>query len=322
MSKNEKIMRKNEKYLERRCNHLEYLVDRLTARIIQREKEVSNTKRELHISNAHIVDLQKDVDGKSDSSTPHQNFKDINCTTFIASDGMHFRTPEEAIEHNKRLDTYMFNKKEVVDDGTNFSSRFMPNVKFTGERSTEIFLDSFEPINWGLASKGYIGGFMTSLCGAAIYSLTDEDYEASKLKEVSIYEAIPELIPEGMYYSGEKGELCAFACGGYIDKIKANTKEQTEELCEDLIDYEALQKSMDDITKSFFENIINFGFAGTTYGDIEISDFSKNLATTKPFNCSQVQWVVNIFGESKCEKILDMITVCGFDLSDVEPLKK
>jgi len=242
-------MKKDIKFYERQNGHYEYIIDMLMGKVIEREKEVSDVKKELHISNARIVDLQRDVDVKSDSSTPHQNSD---------KDG----------------------DFDIVGSATNFSSRFMPNVKFKIPYNAKNKLIGLKLFHIAHAEIGCFEDDF-SFIGTAGTKIEDT---WKNLKEVSIYEAIPELIPEGMYYSGESGSLVAF--------------------------------------KSLYEEMITFGFNGTTYTDIEISDFAKKLAITQPFNCSQVQWVVDIFGEDKCEKILDMVTVCGFDLSDVEPLKK
>ena len=53
-----------------------------------------------------------------------------------------------------------------------------------------------------------------------------------------------------------------------------------------------------------------------------ISSFAKKLAKSKAFNCSEVQWVVDVFGEERVSNILDMLSACGLKLSDIEPLKK
>lgn len=92
-----------------------------------------------------------------------------------------------------------------------FESRFMPNVKFLLPKQSDartwfnlleiIKVDSFD---------NYIG-FCTNALGDIIYN----GFEVIELfnnyksvhKEVSIYEAIPELIPDGMRYNKELDKL-------------------------------------------------------------------------------------------------------------------
>lgn len=88
-----------------------------------------------------------------------------------------------------------------------FQSRFMPNVKFfmpnhLQDKWCSIFYNKNE-------SKYKLPFWATSKDGDSIYHNGNYygDYLALKMKEVSVYEAIPELIPDGMRYNKELDKL-------------------------------------------------------------------------------------------------------------------
>ena len=108
----------------------------------------------------------------------------------IALDGAGFDTLTELLEYNDKF----FSKKDIVDSSTNFSSRFMPNVKFVITEDQYSHLPEADP---------------RLFMGKSMYGETDVDgeeyilYETKPLgfnRVVSIYEAIPELVPDGMFY--------------------------------------------------------------------------------------------------------------------------
>lgn len=82
----------------------------------------------------------------------------------------------------------------VVEAPTNFSSRFMPNVKFKVDGHSEKLAE----IGIYTSGKGYIeirhDGEMSMIV-------------SSGAKIVSIYEAIPELVPDGMVYDKKSDSL-------------------------------------------------------------------------------------------------------------------
>ena len=99
-----------------------------------------------------------------------------------------------------------YREKEVVDSSTNFSSRFMPNVKFmaTEEQTGYIFMH--------FLNKYIIGLKDTSRC----WFETDGDGNFEQIhrfsadcqkKEVSVFEAIPEFVPKGMVYDKSSDSL-------------------------------------------------------------------------------------------------------------------
>ena len=92
-----------------------------------------------------------------------------------------------------------------------FESRFMPNVKFLLPKSAEFgFWINFLAITKLHSIDNYIG-FCTNAFGDSIYNGFEHielfnNYK-SVHKEVSIFEAIPELIPDGMRYNKELDKL-------------------------------------------------------------------------------------------------------------------
>jgi hypothetical protein len=98
--------------------------------------------------------------------------------------------------------TNIFSKKEKP------KPRFMPNVKFRGSIETEVFLNTCEAVNFSVARRGYIDGWCTSYDGKSILSLTEAAYlDQTHMKEVSVYEAIPELVPKGMVYDPTSSDV-------------------------------------------------------------------------------------------------------------------
>lgn len=111
------------------------------------------------------------------------------------------------------------------------NTRFMPNVKFKipAVASPNFWKKLFLIIDQGDCVK-YIG-FCTNFTGDIIYN-GFEDVELfneykSVHQKVSIYEAIPELIPEGMRYNKELNKLVpditpadGFASGGFVSNDK------------------------------------------------------------------------------------------------------
>ena len=88
-----------------------------------------------------------------------------------------------------------------------FQSRFMPDVKFfmpnhLQDKWCSIFYNKNE-------SKYKLPFWATSKDGDFIYHNGNYygDYLALKMKEVSVYEAIPELIPDGMRYNKDLDKL-------------------------------------------------------------------------------------------------------------------
>lgn len=84
-----------------------------------------------------------------------------------------------------------------------FTNRFMPNVKFKGNRDTEVFLNEHDTLCWFHANRGSVYGFKTSEDGSMIFAFDESLYHTAIIQEVSVYEAIPELIPHWCRYEKE-----------------------------------------------------------------------------------------------------------------------
>ena len=120
-------------------------------------------------------------------------------------------------------------KRTIFDDGVaNTPSRFMPNVKFklfpcgidVGERLRICRYIKTLPN----CSSTLHYGYRTNAFGDIIYNGFEnqevmDKYDGNAPLEVSIYEAIPELVPNGMRYSKEFDKLVPGVVEEYIDGI-------------------------------------------------------------------------------------------------------
>ena len=137
---------------------------------------------------------------------------------------------------------------------------------------------------------------------------------------MSIYEAIPELVPDGMVYDKKSNSL--------IDKEFLKNYDR-EDFCDVGFKVTEVVSKCDSCGKKdgcFVLSQLDSQPIITECADYEktdnISSFAKKLAPNLPFNCSEIQWVVDVFGEERARNILDMLCACGLKLSDIEPLKK
>ena len=114
-------------------------------------------------------------------------------------------------------------------------TRFMPNVKFLLPKSAEFgFWINFLAITKLHSIDNYIG-FCTNAFGDSIYNGFEHielfnNYK-SVHKEVSIFEAIPELIPDGMRYNKELDKLVPdviIASNEYCSGIKVEFEKVLE----------------------------------------------------------------------------------------------
>lgn len=107
----------------------------------------------------------------------------------------HMKKPCSSYSHQN-------SESHVIDNTTTFSSRFMPNVKFCimGDKREKLEkLLNFEyPYNYIATSDD---GSFHKVCD---YQGKFEEWDE---KEVSIYEAIPELVPDGMVYDKDSDSL-------------------------------------------------------------------------------------------------------------------
>ena len=115
-----------------------------------------------------------------------------------------------------------------------FETRFMPNVKFLLPKQSDArtWLKLLE-ITKLESFDNYIG-FCTNAFGDSIYNGFEQielfnNYK-SVHKEVSIFEAIPELIPDGMRYNKEFNKLVPDVISGYVKDITIPFDEVKEEM--------------------------------------------------------------------------------------------
>lgn len=82
-----------------------------------------------------------------------------------------------------------------------FESKFMPDIyfKLQGDISQLHDVIDMEYLKMGFTY------FYTSYCGTKLFPV--KEYQKQGLKKVSIYEAIPELVPDGMRYNKELDKL-------------------------------------------------------------------------------------------------------------------
>ena len=109
-------------------------------------------------------------------------------------------------------------KKEVVKVAASFSSRFMPNVKFSYSGVLDY---SKKPYTFDrkLIKTTYM---MTSPSGELLLRFSNKPHylDSIDLREVSIYEAIPEIVPEGMRYDKESDSLVPDVLHGIDMSVK------------------------------------------------------------------------------------------------------
>jgi hypothetical protein len=98
-------------------------------------------------------------------------------------------------------DTLRAVKKQEDEKG--FSSRFMPNVKFKIKGDITKRADVFDI---SMLSDGLFWA-LTDTKGSKIFHIPRLIFDYCTYREVSIYEAIPELVPDGMVYDRESDSL-------------------------------------------------------------------------------------------------------------------
>lgn len=94
-----------------------------------------------------------------------------------------------------------------------FTSRFMPNVYFKvhGDISKLYHVIDIDYLKMGFDY------FYISHCGTKLFPV--KEYQKQGLKEVSIFEAIPEIIPDGMRYNKELDKLVSDIVNVEFEKV-------------------------------------------------------------------------------------------------------
>ena len=92
-----------------------------------------------------------------------------------------------------------------------FASRFMPNVKFkTRYEDTMLgspFLNLLTELKDGKVQGNKLLYFAVNSSGTDLVPAVESNYNRFGGKEISIYEAIPELVPDGMVYDEDSDSL-------------------------------------------------------------------------------------------------------------------
>jgi len=100
-------------------------------------------------------------------------------------------------------------KKEIVDAP---AFRFTPDVKFKVPKGMEQLIKTSKGVSQFLSGLMYT--FPDGLLGGIVHD--EELWNPLNMPEVSIYEAIPELVPDGMKWDVEKGELVKKTCSNQM----------------------------------------------------------------------------------------------------------
>lgn len=180
-----------------------------------------------------------------------------------------------------------------------FESRFMPSAKFSimGE-NRDLLLSIGIPIMCNYVRTSF-NGDIVALCDC---KTNFEKWEDSK--EVSIYEAIPELIPDGMRYNKELHKLVPDVVGDLsndiiylVDEFQKNKDFKTKTYGD--IKKEVLQRENIDIKEDDKQILDELKKSGKSY--LEIIYIIKNTDTFTP----------SYYGaKCKCGEKLDAYAIC------------
>lgn len=168
-----------------------------------------------------------------------------------------------------------------------FESRFMPDVyfKLSGDVSKIHDIVDIDYLKMGFSY------FYVSYCGTKLFPV--KEYQKQGLKEVSIYEAIPELIPEGMRYNKE------------LDKLVPDVISASNEYCSGI---KVLVEKDIDITLEDRQILDHLKQSGKSF--LEIIDIIKNTNTFTP----------SYYGaKCKCGEKLDAYAICDKYANEHKP---
>lgn len=159
-----------------------------------------------------------------------------------------------------------------------FTTGFMPNIKFKGTRDIELFLNEHNMVNFFHARRGTVYGFVTSEDGSMIFAFNEFIYNSFMVQEVSIYEAIPQFIPYGMRYNKELDKL--------VPDVVANKS----------VDYSGIKVEFEKVADYTKENHRDYNVGSSNYAAMKIqpwdvwrawdlnpwdADIVKRIARTK-----------------------------------------
>lgn len=216
-----------------------------------------------------------------------------NFTVLTDADGKEFGVLTEVwdglIENGKVMkDKVGKITDEKIEEGeVAFSSRFMPNVKFSlkGVKLTNDLISFFkkEAYDYNLHAT-----FLTGLEGETLYAKVPSVWNDFPIREVSIYEAIPE-IPKPSGYEKEAGNIKIASVKGRDSHPNVNF----------LIFDEPV--SMKEWVK---KNVCPF-----SKQDLSDKEFILCFMPSYNFSYNQCELILNEFGREKFEDILKLCTV-------------
>lgn len=164
-----------------------------------------------------------------------------------------------------------------------FDSRFMPDVyfKISGDLSKIHDVVDIDYLKLGFSY------FYVSYCGSKLFPV--KEYQKQGLKEVSIYEAIPELIPDGMRYNKELDKLVPDVIN--VEFVKVLNVSENGDILE-----KEIEINLSEDEKNMLNSLRN---SGKSF--LEIIDIIKNTDTFTP----------SYYGaKCKCGEKLDAYVIC------------
>ena len=166
-----------------------------------------------------------------------------------------------------------------------FKSRLMPNIKFkiNGDISKCSDVFDIKMLEYGLFHA------VTDINGAKIFHIPSVLFDSCIYKEVSIYEAIPELIPDGMRYNKELDKLVPDVVN--VEFVKVLNVSENGDILE-----KEIEINLSEDEKNMLNSLRN---SGKSF--LEIIDIIKNTDTFTP----------SYYGaKCKCGEKLDAYAIC------------
>lgn len=190
-----------------------------------------------------------------------------------------------------------------------FKSRLMPNIKFkiNGDISKCSDVFDIKMLEYGLFHA------ITDINGSKIFHIPNISFDSCIYKEVSIYEAIPELIPDGMRYNKELDKLVPDVITDFKSKKSSMTDWAKENINPNIVAFDDVEINKDehpskikveskkivDITPEDKEILTALRQCGKSY--LQIINLIKNTDTFTP----------SYYGaKCKCGEKLDAYAIC------------
>lgn len=179
-----------------------------------------------------VNELKEIFKGIKDNTTPQNQSFETWATIFFSDQDK----AKDYIENNI-TPTFKHRREKEKD----YTDRFMPNVKFEVPDNLRGRLLQYNKPN-GAEKTVLIGKMYTNDKGKVCRSMHSFIWDSLPMEEVSIYEAIPELIPEHMAFDKESNSLKPEMCIG--NKILSKIWDATK------IDNDGIKQWVDSVTKA------------------------------------------------------------------------